>query len=591
MKGIILADADRSSFFSSAKLTNKYLFPIFNRPMISYSIETMKNSGIRDILIVCGGENSGDLMQFLGSGGDFGVDLTFRVKDGEGGNGDALAIAEDFAENEPIAVIEADQIFEDSFCEEVLRFQRGAQIFFKKTESRGKFSTIELDERGGVSKIEVRRGNDDQSMVVSGFSLYDSMIFEILRAARPAENGKISLNEANQVYFERGELKATEISGAWTTARGTDELLEASILAQEVWGRAKLRSRVSESVRAKKPRVAIGIATFNSEKYVNPCIESLLAQDYKNCEIIIFDNGSSDGTVSVIRENFPEIRVIESSENIGFGRAHNEILRGTDAEFYACVNVDMIFEPNFISECVRAINEKSTIGSAGGIIKKWDFKAFQNGGDDGKTNFIDSVGLRMRKSHRFENIGEGEVDHGQFGEDRAIFGFSGAAVLYRRTALEDVAFVNESREREFFDESMFLYKEDIDLAYRLQWAGWSAKMTPRAVSFHDRTIISVGNKWLDLLKNRSKKSSQINRLSFLNHDILLRKNFSGKFSWSVRWATFWYNLRNLFFILIFETELLTEKWKLWRMRQKIADRRRSTPHRVSAREIERWMEM
>ncbi|MDH3324353.1 MAG: glycosyltransferase family 2 protein, partial [Candidatus Peregrinibacteria bacterium] len=224
----------------------------------------------------------------------------------------------------------------------------------------------------------------------------------------------------------------------------------------------------------------MGLATYNSEKYIESCLSSLLAQNYENVEVVIFDNNSQDKTVATIRENFSseKVRIIESTENVGFSRAHNEILRATDSEFYACLNIDMIFEPNFISESVKSINEKPIFGSTGGKIKKWDFDTFKGKGGlssfgkSGKTNFIDSAGLKIFSSHRFENIGEGEVDYGQFNESKEVFGFSGAAVLYRRKALEDVAFINEKGEKEFFDESMFLYKEDIDLAYRLQWAGW-----------------------------------------------------------------------------------------------------------------------
>ena len=135
-----------------------------------------------------------------------------------------------------------------------------------------------------------------------------------------------------------------------------------------------------------------------------------------------------------------------------------------------------------------------------------------------------------------------------------------------------------------------MYKEDVDLSYRLQWAGWKASLAPLAVGYHDRTVSVRGKSALSLIKNRLKKTRAVNQQSFLNHRILLRKNFSPGFSVGTQSATRWYNFKIFLYILIFETELLSTWWKVFRMRKRIKAWQTSMPRRVSQKEIEKLMD-
>lgn len=598
MKGVILAGGTGSRLFPSTKVTNKHLLPIFNKPMIYYPIDTLKRSGIRDILIVTGADHAGDFMALLGSGTELGVNFTYRIQDGSGGIAQALSLAEDFASGDSIAVILSDNIFEDDFSEDVYYFDSGARIFVKEVEDAARFGVVEIDEDGVVKTIEEKPALPKSNLAQTGFYLYDNQVFDFIRTLEPSKRGELEITDVNTIYLQKNSLKAGEVSGMWIDAGTHESLLEASILAQEAFDPERIKSRRPEMVKGKfsqhVPKVTVGLITHNSEKYIEPCLQSLLAQDYDNMEIVVLDNASNDHTIDILEEEFSDIRLIESQENLGFARSHNEILRNTEGEFYACVNVDMIFEPNFVTQLVKSVDQKPIFGSAGGKVKRWDFEAYakslKGAREMGKTNFIDSAGIRILKSHRFEDIGQGDVDYGQYDHSREIFGVSGAAVLYRRKALEDVAFANENGEKEYFDESMFMYKEDIDLSYRLQWAGWKCHYTPLAIAYHDRTIPALGRSALDIIRNRSRKSKLVNRLSYLNHQILLEKNFSDEYSGKIRNATFWYNLKVFLYVLIFETELLSEWWKFFKMRGQIKARKRAMPRRVSKAEIEKLME-
>ena len=598
MKGVILAGGEGSRLFPCTKVTNKHLLPVFNKPMIYYPIETLKNSGIQDILIISGPEHAGDFMQLLGSGLEFNVNFTYKIQDGSGGIAQALSLAEGFANNESVAVILSDNIFENSFSEEIFYFQKGAQIFCKEVEDPSRFGVVDVREDGSIRSIEEKPAFPKSKLAQTGFYLFDNQVFDFIKQIQPSKRGELEITDVNNIYLERKQLKYHKLEGAWIDAGTHESLLEASIIAQEAFepGRKviqKHRSKNLEQTKNNTPKVTIGLLTHNSEKYISSCLTSLLGQNYENTEIIILDNHSVDKTKSILAKEFPQIRVLKSDKNKGFGAGHNQILNESEGELYACLNIDMIFEPNFITQLVKAIEEKPTYGSVGGKIKRWDFEGFESHTNSlqemGKTNFIDSIGIRFLKSHKFEDIGQGEVDYGQFDHKKEVFGISGAAILLRRKALEDIAF-KEGESPEYFDTSMFMYKEDVDLAYRLQWAGWKSQYSPQAVAFHDRTISAIGNSAFDIIKNRQKKSSKINQLSYLNHQILIRKNFSEKFSREIKNATFFYNLKIFLYLLFFETETLGQWWKIYRLSKKIKSQREAMPKRVSQKDLEKLME-
>lgn len=595
MKGVILAGGTGSRLFPSTKVTNKHLLPVFDRPMIAYPIQTLKDSGIRDILIITSADNAGDFLRLLGSGREYGVNLTYKIQDGSGGIAQALSLAESFAGNDNIAVILGDNIFEYDFAVDILNFKSGARIFIKHVDDPERFGVVEVGEAGIVRSIEEKPSLPKSNFAQTGFFLYDNNVFDYIHNLTPSERGEFEITDVNTIYLKNKELTASKVDGMWIDAGTHDSLLEASILAQEAFDVEKMKERkakkaLNEAIKNNK-RVTAGLVVRNSEKYIIPSLESLQAQDYENTEVIVFDNNSTDETARIIREKFPEVKIIESEKNIGFARGHNTILAESEGDFYACLNIDMMFDQNFISELVKSLEEKPVYGAAGGKIKFWDFSVYEKGSSSlGKTNFIDTVGLKILKSHRFEDIGQGEMDYGQFDKSREIFGVSGAAVMYRRKSLEDVSFINEQEEKEYFDESMFMYKEDVDLAYRLQWAGWKTNYAPQAIAYHDRTISFRGKNALEMIKNRIKKPKEVNRRSYLNHRVLLQKNFSKAFSSDIKNATSWYNLKVFFYILIFETELLGVWWNIFKMRGRIQKWRKKMPRRVTEKDIERLMQ-
>ena len=134
MKGVILAGGLGTRLYPLTLITNKHLLPLYDRPMILYPLNTLKKSGISEIMVVCGKEHAGHFMNFLGSGKDFGVKISYALQHSSKGIAEALSLAEDFADRRKIAVILGDNIFERSFEQDIKSFldEEGAKVFLKK---------------------------------------------------------------------------------------------------------------------------------------------------------------------------------------------------------------------------------------------------------------------------------------------------------------------------------------------------------------------------------------------------------------------------------------------------------------------------
>src|SRR5467141_2102966 len=148
MKGVVLAGGTGSRLFPLTKITNKHLLPIYDKPMIYYPIQTLVDAGIKEILVVTGGRNSGDFLRLLANGKEFGLKhLDYTYQEGEGGIADALGLAEYWASGEPICVILGDNIIENNICEAVEKYKKqkhGAKILVKEVPDAQRFGVAEI---------------------------------------------------------------------------------------------------------------------------------------------------------------------------------------------------------------------------------------------------------------------------------------------------------------------------------------------------------------------------------------------------------------------------------------------------------------
>ena len=145
MKGIILAGGTGSRMYPLTKVTNKHLLPVYDKPMIYYPLQTLIDAGIDEILIVSGRGHAGHFLELLGSGSEWGVSFTYEIQDEAGGIAQALGLAEGFADEENVAVILGDNIFQDRIREDVSGFSGGAKVFLKEVPDAHRFGVAELD--------------------------------------------------------------------------------------------------------------------------------------------------------------------------------------------------------------------------------------------------------------------------------------------------------------------------------------------------------------------------------------------------------------------------------------------------------------
>ncbi len=262
------------------------------------------------------------------------------------------------------------------------------------------------------------------------------------------------------------------------------------------------------------PLVSIVIINYNTKKFLKPCLESLASQTYINKEIFFIDNDSLDRSYEFVIENYPYVTAVKNEKNIGYVGAGNQGIKLANGEYVMIINPDIIFEPQYVERCVQKMEEDKEIGAIGGKIYKYNFE------NDHKTQFIDTVGIFSYRNRRFIDDGQGLKDRGQFEESKEVFGISGACPVYRKSALEDVKFKDE-----YLDENFFMYKEDIDISWRLRLAGWKCFYQPAAIANHGRgTGVLKRFTHMEVAKNRSKLSKLQKYYSFKNQRLTQIKN-------------------------------------------------------------------
>lgn len=218
MKGVILAGGTGSRLFPLTKVTNKHLLPVYDKPMIYYPIECMVKSGIEEVLLVTGGNNSGEFIRLLGNGRELGLkNLNYTYQDGAGGIAQALGLAEHFAEGESICLILGDNIVEYTISEACRRFRhqgQGAKILLSQVENPKAYGVAEMD-KDRVIRIVEKPKEPKSNWAVIGIYFYDNKVFDIVKMLKPSARNELEITDVNNAYIERGEMTADKLQGWW----------------------------------------------------------------------------------------------------------------------------------------------------------------------------------------------------------------------------------------------------------------------------------------------------------------------------------------------------------------------------------------
>ena len=233
MKGVILAGGLGSRLFPLTKVTNKHLLPVYDKPMIYYPIETLVRAGVRDILVVTGGNSSGDFLKLLGNGKQFGLKhINYTYQEGEGGIAHALGLAEHFVGHEKMVVILGDNIVQDDMTPQVRRFagqKEGARVLLKKVPNPERFGVATL-KNGKITGIIEKPKHPKSSYAVVGIYMYDASVFSFIRTLKPSRRGELEITDVNNGYLKRGVLKYDLLKGYWTDAGTFESLHRANAL-------------------------------------------------------------------------------------------------------------------------------------------------------------------------------------------------------------------------------------------------------------------------------------------------------------------------------------------------------------------------
>lgn len=206
--------------------------------------------------------------------------------------------------------------------------------------------------------------------------------------------------------------------------------------------------------------IAVVLANWNGAAFISRCLDALFEQTHPPFEVVVVDNGSTDGSQDLIRRQYPKVKLIEQQVNEGFCRSYNLGIRNTVCPYVLILNTDVFLDRDFLFEVLKAINYCSDIGSVA-------CKLFRDG-----TDTIDNVGLYLQPWLRVTN--SRNVSKPEF-----VFSASGSAMFCRRTMLEDICLFGD-----YFDETFFLYWEDMDLSWRARLRGWRCLYSPRAIATH-----------------------------------------------------------------------------------------------------------
>lgn len=319
--------------------------------------------------------------------------------------------------------------------------------------------------------------------------------------------------------------------------------------------------------------VSITLVTYNSGRFIGPCLDSVFAQDYRPLEVVVVDNASRDSTREVLARYADRLKILWNRENAGFAAAQNQAIAASTGAWVLVLNPDVVLTPRFITHLV-ASGEGHTNGRLGVVCGK--LLAMEEDLTVSPNPLVDSAGIFFTPTLRHFDRGSREPDNGKYEKPEYVFGASAAAALYRREMIEDV-----SVEGEFFDPDFFSYREDADVAWRAQLLDWKCLYVPHALGYHARTV----KPW-----NRSKLPPEINMHSVKNRFLMRLKNMGASLY-----------LRNLVPITIRDLGvlgycLLAERTSLpaflligrawsraWRKRRVIQQRRR-----VADRELARW---
>ena len=233
VRGVILAGGLGTRLYPATLVTNKHLLNVYHKPMIFYPIQILVDAGIKEILVVTGGNSAGDFLRLLGNGHEFGLDtISYAYQKGEGGIADALRFAEHFAHGGKIVVVLGDNVIEKNIKKYVDEFKaqpQGARILIKESDYPERFGVAQVKGKKLIKIVEKPK-SPKTNLIVTGIYMYDKTVFDFVRSLKPSRRGELEITDVNNRYINKGQMYYNILDGWWSDCGTFDSLLYTSNL-------------------------------------------------------------------------------------------------------------------------------------------------------------------------------------------------------------------------------------------------------------------------------------------------------------------------------------------------------------------------
>jgi glucose-1-phosphate thymidylyltransferase len=224
MRGVILAGGTGTRLHPLTRITNKHLLPIYDRPMVTYSIEALVGAGVTELMLVTGGTHAGEFLRLLGNGHEYGIDrLSYAYQERPGGIADALGLAERFVDGDRVVVMLADNVVERSIRTAVQNFEaqdEGARILLSPEDDAAHLRHLGVPELDGgkVVRIVEKPSDPPSRFAVTGIYFYDASVFKIIPELVPSGRGELEITDVNNWFVSQGKMEYDVLEGFWGDA-------------------------------------------------------------------------------------------------------------------------------------------------------------------------------------------------------------------------------------------------------------------------------------------------------------------------------------------------------------------------------------